>query len=169
MTFIDDVAEVLEIRNIGQNAISEGLEEMITEAEEVDIRQFLGAILYKDFKDNKVDDKYVKLLDGTSYTIGSDTVDYPGIKKAILHFGLARWYVERSLRPTRTGLVGKETDFSSRASDKALAEKVEQEKSVATYYLAEATKYLCNNTDLYPLYDGSDIRKVHKSQITPIG
>lgn len=168
MTFIESVDEVLSIRNIGQNAL-EGLEEMITEAEEVDVRQFLGSILYKDFKDNKTSDKYVKLLNGTSYSIGTDSLDYPGLKKAILHFALARWYVERSLRPTRTGLVGKETDFSSRASDKALAEKVEQEKSVGVYYLAEATKYLCNNTDLYPLYCGSDIRKTHKSQITAIG
>lgn len=168
MTFIDDKEEVLEIRNIGTNAL-EGLEEMITEAEEVDIKQFLGPVLYKDFKDNKTADKYLKLLNGTAYTIGSDSVDFPGIKKAILHFALARWYIERSLRPTRTGLVGKETDFSSRADAKALAEKVDQERSTGTYYLAETTRYLCNNTDIYPLYYGSDIKKLHKSQITPIG
>lgn len=168
MTFIENVNEVLEIRNIGTNAL-EGLAEMITEAEEVDIRQFLGSVLYKDFKDNKSDQKYLNLLNGTSYTCGGDEIDYPGIKKAILHFGLSRWYIERSLRPTRTGLVGKETDFSSRASDRVLAEKVEQEKSVGQYYLSEAKKFLDSSRDIYPLYCGSDIRKVHKSQITPIG
>ena len=131
----------------------------ILEAQENDLRPVLNDALYRDFI-NKVFDsgsgdyaKYQELLNGTTYTINSQTVDFPGVKPMLCYFALARIVMNNQINITSYSIVQKNIDQSTPVENSTIKMLVTELRSVAISYQNRLQDFLREKQATYPLYN----------------
>ena len=128
----------------------------IVEAENMDIRKFLGDALFYDFVEgiasSPQEEIYTNLLNGTTYTCGTDTIEFRGIGEALQYFAYSRYLMDNGLVHTKTGSVHKTDEFSDRPSNAEIQRKIDQAESAGRTALDDARKFLNENFSSYPLW-----------------
>jgi hypothetical protein len=92
------------------------------------------------------------LLDGGSYVYDSNTYLFQGLKAAIIYYAFARFANRTSVNFTAAGVVVKDTDFSTPATDKQIQRIETEARLMADAIKCEIMTYLDRNYLLYPLW-----------------
>lgn len=126
----------------------------ILKAQRGEIRSFLGRGLYRDLHVNQSDANYVSLLDGGTFTWQGQTVDFFGLKPAIVFYAYAHFMNDNDLRVTRTGNKILQSDVSEQATPEMMEAEYQKALNDASKYLIETAMYLDSNASTYPLWKG---------------
>lgn len=135
----------------------------IKEAEELDIRPFLGDALYyalvSAVASSPVTPIYDDLLNGTTYTYSGETVEFKGIKMAIQYYAYARYLANHDVVNTKSGQRQKVEEFSQIPSAGATQRRIDQAKSAGREYLESAKRFLDTNYASYTLWGATKREK----------
>lgn len=121
-------------------AKSDILERCIEQAEDFDIKSFLGNSFFTAIDKNKA--SYSLLLSGGEYTYNGVTYSFKGLQYAIAWFAFARWTRVSNSQPTAFGTVVKNADSSDPVTERELATKAKEYKSCGLNYLMECKNFL---------------------------
>ena len=118
----------------------EDLARFIETAENVDIKIQLGCELLDKIQKNP--DEYAGLLNGGSYREkDGGFFTFSGLKKALAHYVYARAAKQSTAILSRTGLVDKFADYSTKTDEKARETVAKEVRDVADYYMREVLQY----------------------------
>jgi hypothetical protein len=92
------------------------------------------------------------LLDGGTYTYQTRTYLFQGLKACIIYYAFARFTNRTSINFTAAGVVVKDSDFSTPASDKQIQRIETEARLTADAIKCEIIAYLNRNYTLYPLW-----------------
>ena len=167
-------SDIQTIAQVSNNLESSKLNPYILEAQELDLKPQLGAALYKALVDGIESSPqtaiYVTLMEGEAYTCGNDTIDFPGITKALAYYAWARYLSNQDGYSTVWGVQQLTGGNSQGISEKSIARKIGQARSAGAHYIEEMHRYLKEKLSTYPLYKGdSGERKRGKVNINSVG
>lgn len=130
------------------------LDPYILQAEQFDLRPFLGDALYFDINSNITVQQYIDLLNGKDYTPTNSVnqLRYEGLKQALVYFAYARYLTSSNIRPTATGFVRKENQYSTELKYDELVRRSQEYKSMGNACLSDAGLYLNNFASVYTLW-----------------
>jgi hypothetical protein len=94
-----------------------------------------------------------KLLDGGTYTYLTRTYHFQGLKAAIIYYAFARFTNRTPYNYTAAGIVIKDSDLSTPASDKQVQRLETEARLTAEAIKCEVITYLNRNHTSYPLWD----------------
>ena len=92
------------------------------------------------------------LLDGGTYTYQSRTYFFQGLKAAIIYYSFARFTNRTPYNYTAAGIVIKDSDLSTPATDKQVQRLETEARLTAEAIKCEVLAYLNRNYTLYPLW-----------------
>jgi len=93
------------------------------------------------------------LLDGGSYVYNSKTYLFQGLKAAIIYYAFARFTNRTPYNYTAAGIVIKDSDLSTPATDKQIQRLETEARLTAEAIKCEIMLYLDRNYTLYPLWN----------------
>jgi hypothetical protein len=144
-------------RNIDKN---KDLEPYILQAQRMDLEPLLGNAFYLDVftktlypVGSPATNEYDDLVNGVTYSDGTNTIQYYGLKPIIIYYSYARFIDNNDFRVTKYGNRIKENEFSSNAGSQT-QRHVNNARSSAKYYVDNLINYLCKNSTSYPLWKG---------------
>jgi hypothetical protein len=132
--------------------------QFVSEAEMLDVKSWLGdPLLYELLTQAGTTPETFsvpnqKLLNGGSYTYLSKTYLFQGLKKCIIYYAFARFTNRSPFNYTAAGIVTKDTDFSTPASDKVIQRLETEARLTADALKCEIIAFLNRNYTLYPLW-----------------
>ena len=131
--------------------------QMIIDAQRFDVRPILGDAFYLEVYTaanvSPVVSPYTELLNGTTYTNSNGlTVQFYGLKVAIVDYAFARTLENLNLFFTRAGAKYKNTDSSDRINNSELASWVNSARSQAIAYMNDVNDYLYVNKADFPTW-----------------
>lgn len=135
------------------------INQMIIDAQRLDIRPAIGSAFYYDVVTNvnntsPIPTAYESLFNGTTYARDSDglTIDFFGLKPVIVNYAFARILENLNLFYTRAGAKYKDTDTSTRIGQNELVSYVNTARSQAVAYMNNVNDYLCDNAASFPIW-----------------
>lgn len=138
-------------------------------AQQVDLRNLLGNALYtdliRDFQESPSLPLYGDLWNGSNWICGDKTYSHLGLKTMLCLFAYARYVVNSNLDSTYSGTQLKENQYSTNAEDKALIRLHDNTRSEALAYWADIERYLCDNSEDYPLWCHKKDNLIKKIQV----
>lgn len=151
---IQDIQEYTRITSSVDSVKS--LEPFIIDAQEMDLRPFIGQELYIDlineFESYPSLPTYNYLFNGCTYQVGTKNYLHHGLKAVLVFYTWHRFILGGNIQSTRMGMVVKKNEFSEPASEATIARIASQAKSMAVVYQDSVKCYLDNNNSLYPLW-----------------
>lgn len=130
--------------------------QFVSEAQLLDVKVWLGDPLLMELIAQKDTGTLTalnnKLLDGGTYTYGSYTYYFQGLKACIIYYAFARFTNRTAFNYTAAGIVVKESDFSTPISDKVMQRLETEARLTAEALKCEVVTYLNRNSDDYPLW-----------------
>jgi hypothetical protein len=93
------------------------------------------------------------LLDGGTYTYLTKTYFFQGLKACIVYYAFARFTNRTSFNYTAAGIVVKDSDLSTPATDKQIQRLETEARLIAEAIKCEVIDYLNRNYSSYPLWD----------------
>ena len=135
------------------------LDPYIREAQEFDLRRFLGEELYIDLIDD-LDaspslETYGDLVTGSTYTKDGITYQHDGLKPVLVYFTYARYLENAGVASTNFGVVQKKNEFSDPIDEKRTGRLISQARSGAIVYQARVERYLNDHSTDFPLWNCS--------------
>lgn len=153
----------IDIRYMTAGVSSSHFDPYIKEAEELDIRPFLGDALYyalvSDVASSPISTKYNELLNGGTYTYSGETIEFKGIKMALQYYAYARYLANHEVVNTKSGQRTKTEEFSSVPSAGATQRRIDQAKSAGREYLESAKRFLDTKSSTYDLWGTTERNK----------
>jgi hypothetical protein len=148
------------------------LEPYIQEAEEFDLRPFLGDELYTlvvaDHDASPSLATYGDLFNGSTYTYGGRTYKHEGLKAVLAYFTYARYLANANNHSTRAGITVKKSEFSEPASEKTIMRLVDQARSGALTYQSRVEDFIRRHAATYPEWRGN-AKRTSKIRISGVG
>lgn len=148
------VNDIKSIKSISDNIDNvERLDPYIIEAQDLDIRPFLGELLFYDIATNPSTTPNAKLLAGGTYIDDTYTLFFDGLKIAIAYFAYARFIANQGINITRFGIVKKLVDNSEAISQETVSHLAGNARSVGQAYLVQVERFLDHDATITtPLY-----------------
>jgi hypothetical protein len=143
---------------------SQSFPQFISEAQLFDVKVWLGDALLNELivqastlpqtftADNLI------LLNGGTYVYQGDTYIFQGLRAAIIYYAFARFTNRTSFNYTAAGLVIKDSDLSTPATDKQIQRLETESRLMADAIKCEVETFLNRNHTLYPLWDNEGCR-----------
>jgi len=132
------------------------MERHIKDAQNIDLKEFLGSPLYFDMLANRSDEKYVNLIRGENYECTYNgttyTVEYKGLQDVLSYWALARIVKFHGAKITAQGISEDLYEHSESISRRNRMDMSNSFKSLADEYQKDVVDYLENNSSTYPLY-----------------
>ena len=150
MTALITLEQLMEFKSITANLnVAKSLLPYVYEAQEFDLRPFLGEQLYLDLLDSfdaspsLEEQHFADLYNGSVYTDTSGKRrSHQGIVAVLAYFTFARFIENANLHSTKYGFKVKENEFSSEPSEKAIARRIAQARSGAIAYQERVKRFL---------------------------
>lgn len=154
MITLNDIKEYKSISS-NINTIKE-LDPYIKEAQDFDLRAYLGESFYLDFIDDFFASpslvKYSDLWNGQEYEYGGYRYKHEGLKAILIHHSYARYISHANFTSTPTGIVAKTNQYSEKVDEKTMARLIQQARSSASVFEERVTKYLDWHSSDFPLW-----------------
>lgn len=144
------------------------LDPLIRRAQETDLYPLLGAAFYTDLVNAPTDPDYVLLLSGDSYINSGETIDFPGLKMALLYWTWALLLPENQNTLTSHGFNQKTNQHSVKVEGPDLAIAINKAKSAAVSYFKKVEDYLNAKPDTFTLWKCTNKRKTGAVRINSI-
>ena len=124
----------------------------INEAENNDLSNYFQDIFLTDLKANYNTAIYQDVLNGKTWSRGTETVTFDGLKKALCYFAYSRLIFSNSLTVSVDGVTQKRSDYSDPADDKAKSAEANNCRQMGEYYIKKVIEFLNYNSSLYEKY-----------------
>lgn len=135
----------------------------ILDAQEYDLRNFLGDNLYlsllADFEGHPSLQIYEDLFNGSTYEISGCKYKHEGVKSILINHAYARYLAHSNMTHTATGMVTKLNQYSDPISSKELTRLIEQARAKAAACEQRVERFLCDKSNDYPLWADFRIKK----------
>jgi hypothetical protein len=155
--------------DISVNIKPERVKVFVNKAQDLDLKPFLGYVLYYDFikhfnADGTLKDdapqNYKDLLNGAEYLDrDGHIVLYEGLLPTLLYFAFARFIEADAIRYTANGPVIKHHDNGDAVAPQHITKLVQQQRSVANAHANEVERFLWDHRSDFPLWRFSDQNK----------
>ncbi len=168
-------AQIAPYNAISANINLAFLNPYIMEAQEFDLRPFLGEQMYLDLLSDFVASPslqvYGNVYDPLQYIAPGSTYNYQhdGLVPVLAYFAYARYVENAGIESNKFGLVAKKTDLSDPISSGERARRVASARSKAVIYQERLKLYLDLFRATYPLWRSGISRKKTSFRITPVG
>lgn len=133
------------------------LNQYIVEAQEFDLRPFLGDALYmavvEDYEASPSLQDYSDLYNGSTYTYNSKTYKHEGIVSILSYYSYARYLSDANVKSTATGMRVKINEFSEPVSPQDISRMMSQARSGGVVYQERVKLFLDRNYEDYPLWE----------------
>ena len=140
------------------------IDPFILEAQNIELRDFLGDALFNVLIANQDDGGiYQTLIDGEDYTYNTHTVTYDGLKPLLCYIACARMLSQHGIKITRFGVVRKHSDESEHADDGSVARFITKLRATAKVYEGRAKQYLDTKRLVYTLWGASESSEMRSS------
>ncbi|MET3980919.1 hypothetical protein ABIB62_004056 [Mucilaginibacter sp. UYP25] len=149
-------------QDIATNIKPERIKVFIQKAQELDLKPFLGYILYYDLikqldaDGNLKEDApqhYKDLLNGCEYLDDDGhIVLHQGLQPVLAYFAFARFIEVDSVHYTASGPVTKRYDNADALAQKDVVKLVQQQRSTANAYANETERFLMDHRDDFPVW-----------------
>lgn len=159
MTALITLANIRSFKAISSSLNALKLDSEINEAQEFDLRPFLGDEFYlaliNDFNASPSLATYSDLFNGSTYVYSGNTYQHDGIKAMLCYYAYARYLSNSNTNATAFGTVIKSNDDSEPISEKTLSRLVGQAISGAKIFENRVRDFLSRNSNDYPLWECS--------------
>ena len=135
--------------------------QFVSEAQMLDVKPWLSDALLNELVTQKATDPEtltaanLTLLNGGSYTYLTKTYLFQGLKAAIMYYAFGRFTNRMSFNYTAAGIVKKDSDFSTPATDKDIQRLETEARLTADAIKDEVILFLNRNATTYPLWSSS--------------
>ncbi len=140
----------------------------VMRAQRNNLRDLFGQALYYDFFNDIANAKYVSLRDGASYTTGSETVQYYGLKPFLIYHTAVYITLENDTYMGNKGnhyFNNDPSEHRERISYKEKSGISQNYLSSAVYYQNDIVKYLNEKgTSVFPLWKGDSEEPITEYQ-----
>lgn len=130
--------------------------QFVSEAQLLDVKAWLGDALLMELISQTVAGTVTALnttlLDGGTYTYGSRTYYFQGLKACIIYYAFARFTNRSAVNYTAAGIVIKESDFSTPVTDKMVQRLETEARLTADALKCDVISYLNRKSSDYPLW-----------------
>lgn len=142
--------------------------QFVSEAQLFDIKAWLGDALLNEivtqFSGGTLSTENTLLLDGGTYTYGTKTYMFQGLKACIIYYAFARFTNRSIYNYTAAGIVHKDSDFSTPATPKEVQRLETESRLMADAIRCEIITFLNRNSDDYPLWSGCSVKDCSNSR-----
>ena len=168
MTPFITVSDIQQFKGISSNINSpKDLIPHILEAQDFDLRPFMGEGLYlsfvADFEASPSLVQYDDLFNGCQYTYQGNEYKQEGLKAVLIYHAYARFLSNTGIISTPTGFVQKTNQYSDPVNDKAIARLIQQARSGATVHEERVKLYLDRYASTYTLWKCSGIQTPYRT------
>jgi hypothetical protein len=151
------LSDIRDFKGISLNIAQEKeLNPLILEAQDFDLRAFLGDSFYialiEDFEASPSLATYSELWNGKKYTFNGLDYKFEGLRAVLVYHSWARFVALDGITSTPTGFVNKTTQYSERADPKAISRLVTQARSGATVHEERTRLFLDRHYSDFPLW-----------------
>lgn len=165
--------QIAEYKLITSNINASKFDNLLIEAQELDLRPILGNELYLELiaenGNSPYPDKYANLLEGCTYTYNGKSYKHEGLIPVLAYFIYARFLAYAGSVATPYGVVQKTNDFSQPTSDKSISRQITQAKSAAMAYFDRVKLFLIHNKTIYTTYLFNPSTRNSGLRINPVG
>lgn len=132
--------------------------DFVSEAQLLDVKPWLSDALLNELATQKATDPEtltaanLTLLNGGSYTYLTKTYLFAGLKAVIIYYAFARFTNRMPFNYTAAGIVKKDSDFSTPATDKDIQRLETESRLTADALKDEVILFLNRNKTTYPLW-----------------
>lgn len=159
MTELISLSDIQEFKGLSSNIkTAKELTPHVLEAQEFDLRPFMGESFYLAFMDDFEASPslgtpaFEELFNGKRYTYNGEQFEFQGLKAVLAYHSNARYLTTAGMTSTPTGFVNKTNQYSERISDKATLRLIEQSRAGAMVHQNRVKEFLNRFSSLYPLY-----------------
>ena len=169
------ITDIQDFKPISKNTDTQKkLDPFIQEAQEFDLRPFMGDEFYlklvDEFKNTFPDSNYENLYQGSTWMKGGKTYENPGLRAVLVYYSYARYLNKANTNSTAFGMVGKTNPDSTPLTDRTIDRLVSQSMNGAKAYLNRVEFFINCNSELFPEYDcGIDLQKSGAIRISAAG
>jgi hypothetical protein len=148
------LSDIRDFKGITLNVAQEKeLNPLILEAQDFDLRAFLGDSFYialvEDFEASPSLATYSELWNGKKYTYNGLDYKFEGLRAVLVYHAYARFVSMNGITSTPTGFVTKTTQYSEKADVSRL---ITQARSGATVHEERTRLFLDRNSSDFPLW-----------------
>lgn len=153
MTRLIEVSEMAALKDLGKNPDADKINPIISQAQDVDFRDYLGMHFYFDVFSNVENADYQNLLSGSTFSIDGITYAHEGLKSMLVDLAYARLMLDININITPFGATVKLSQDSEPASQAALKDIAQQNRESAASKWEIIKLYLDNHKSLFPHYN----------------
>lgn len=151
-------SDIKERKGLSNNInLAKELDPHIEEAQEFDLRSWIGESFYLDimdkFENNPTDPVFLELFDGVKYTYDGNEYEHQGIKGVLVYLAYARYIGAANAQSTPTGFVQKNNQYSDPISSSQITRMIKQNESGANTFQRRVEDFLNRNSSSYPLWN----------------
>lgn len=148
------LSDIRDFKGISLNIAQEKeLNPLILEAQDFDLRAFLGDSFYialvEDFEASPSLSVYSELWNGKKYTFNNLEYKFEGLRAVLIYHSYARFVSMNGITSTPTGFVTKTTQYSEKADVSRL---ITQARSGATVHEERTRLFLDRHSSDFPLW-----------------
>jgi hypothetical protein len=125
-----------------------------------ELQELLGFELYQDLINNPTSAQNVILLDGTTWTYGSQSIVMKGLKYVLAHYFIAQYAEEIRKKDTFSGYVKHNFDESNQVTENDRHKTEKRARETAAKFWNEVKLYLDNHNDIYTYWNCSESKTV---------
>lgn len=141
-------------RDVGKKIDSRKVNEVIREAQHVDLFDYIGEFLY-DVVDNREAPEYQDLLNGSEYQHGGKMYSHIGLKQFLADLTYPRYLYIVNVNMTAFGAQQKYTQDSGAVDRNVLKDIARQAQIDADIKFKSISKYITANLDVFSRYKSS--------------
>ena len=137
------------IRKISENN-EQKWEPIATEVQFIKLKELMGADFYQDVIQNPSTTENAKLLDGGTYTNGTMTYAFSGLKYVLAYLFYERYIMEIDAQDTFVGLMRNENVNAQHTSYAQKKNMAQEYRKVAEGHWQDCQDFICANSSDYP-------------------
>lgn len=134
-------------------------DQLAAEVEENELRSLLGVLLLQDLQNNPDSVANTALLNGGTYTSGSNTIRFKGVRYILAYLNYSRYIGESFVNDTFTGMVQKTRPDAELLSEGTMKRLQAENRQIAMAEWELTQGFLTANATTYTLWNCSGTRK----------
>jgi hypothetical protein len=147
--------QIQDYKDVGKKIDAEKMNPIISQAQDVDLRDYLGATFYFDVLANLDNPTYQDLLSGGTFTKGTVTYYQEGIKALLADLFMSRFVMQINTNITPFGATTKIENNSEPTDRNTLKDIAQFNKEMAGSKWEIIKMYLDANQALFPNYNSN--------------
>lgn len=175
-TCLITLSDIQEFKAISENINTfSDLVPFILEAQDFELRPFLGDGMYRDlindFNDSPSLSVFGDLFNGQVFQIAGIDYEHKGLKSILVYHSYARYAANANIKSTASGFMHKTSQYSEKADLATISRIIKEARTGATSHEDRVRRYLQHNFNEFPKWIHGKKSTNYKSgmKFRPIG